>query len=275
MDLGVTAKAIVHRVARGRLHPVRRGVYASGRVALLSREGKWMAALLSCGPGAALSHGSAAARLGIGRESGHVEVSVPQGCDRRAPGITIHRRAQLEVVEYRGIPVTSPVLTLVDIAPGLSRDELEAAVSAADKLDLVDPEALRSVLDEMKPRPGVGILRATIDRRTFSVTDSALERRFLPLARGAGLAQPQTGCILNGYKVDFHWPDLGLVVETDGLRYHRTAAQQAQDRRRDQAHAAAGLTCLRFARSQVVFEPEHVVQTLRRVARRLSRERSA
>jgi len=89
-----------------------------------------------------------------------------------------------------------------------------------------------------------------------------LERRFLRLAHAAGLPAPQTGRIVNGYRTDFFWPRLGLVVETDGLRYHRTPAQQAKDRRRDQRHTAAGLRILRFTHAQVRFEPEHVVSIL-------------
>jgi very-short-patch-repair endonuclease len=73
--------------------------------------------------------------------------------------------------------------------------------------------------------------------------------------------------------VDFYWPDLGLVVETDGLRYHRTAAQQTRDRLRDRAHTSAGLTTLRFTHAQVRFEPEHVRTTLAKVAQRLAKER--
>jgi very-short-patch-repair endonuclease len=80
---------------------------------------------------------------------------------------------------------------------------------------------------------------------------------------------PQTGTRLNGFAVDFHWPQFGLVVETDGLRYHRTPAQQARDRERDQAHTAAGLTQLRFTHAQVLREPARVGQTLRAVIRRL------
>jgi very-short-patch-repair endonuclease len=76
---------------------------------------------------------------------------------------------------------------------------------------------------------------------------------------------------LNGFKVDFYWPDLGLVVETDGLRYHRTPAQQARDRLRDQAHTAAGLTPLRFTHSQVAYERAHVRRTLAAVGARLRR----
>lgn len=110
------------------------------------------------------------------------------------------------------------------------------------------------------------MLRETLDRRTFTLTDSELERRFLPLARRAGLPAPQTQAWVNGFKVDFYWPELGLVVETDGLRYHRTPAQQARDRVRDQAHAAAGLACLRFTHAQIRFEPDHVVRTATAVA---------
>lgn len=100
----------------------------------------------------------------------------------------------------------------------------------------------------------------------------ALERRFKPLARAAGLPLPVTGARVNGFRVDFFWPDLELVVETDGLRYHRTPAQQARDRRRDQAHAAAGFAQLRFTHDQVRREPGHVVATLRSVAERLARD---
>lgn len=118
--------------------------------------------------------------------------------------------------------------------------------------------------------PGTAILRDLLDSHTFALTDSSLERQFLPIARRAGLPLPLTQQHLDGFRVDFYWPDLGLVVETDGLRYHRTAAEQTADRRRDQAHAAAGRVPLRFARAQVVFEPEHVEATLKRVARRLA-----
>ena len=112
-------------------------------------------------------------------------------------------------------------------------------------------------------------LRETLDRRTLVLTDSELERRFLPIARRAGLPPPQTQSMVNGFRVDFSWPELGLVVETDGLRYHRTPAQQAADRVRDQAHTAAGLTPLRFTHAQVAYAPGHVELTLRATAARL------
>jgi very-short-patch-repair endonuclease len=274
LDLGYDANALRHRVAAGRLHRVRRGVYAVGRP-WLTQHGHWMAAVLRCGPEAALSHGSAAALWGIRpMRSGPIEISVPAHARTRAGGIVVHRRAFLDadaVCMREGIPLTSPVCTLIDMAAQLERDQLEAAINEADRLGLADPEELRLTLDTTAPRPGIAMLRETLDRRTFTSTNSELERRFLALVRDAGLPMPEAGRYLNGFKVDFYWPELGLVVETDGLRYHRTPAQQARDRVRDQTHAAAGLTPLRFTRAQVRFEPDHVRATLAAVAGRLGR----
>jgi very-short-patch-repair endonuclease len=153
--------------------------------------------------------------------------------------------------------------------------QLEAAVNEADKLDLVDPVGLRVALGEMSGQRGVPTLRRLLDRQAFRLTDSELERRFLRLLREAGLPPPETGAWLNGFRVDFFWPELGLVVETDGLRYHRTPAQQARDRRRDQAHTAAGLTALRFTHAQVRFEAADVQRLLHRVIAQLSTRRAA
>ena len=90
------------------------------------------------------------------------------------------------------------------------------------------------------------------------------------MAKRAGLPKPLTQHHLHGFRVDFYWPELGLVIETDGLRYHRTPAQQSRDRQRDQALTAAGLTVLRFTHAQVRFEPDYVVATLRRVVQGIS-----
>jgi very-short-patch-repair endonuclease len=173
------------------------------------------------------------------------------------------------VTEHEGIPVTTPTQTLIDLAVTLESRGLERAVNQADVLGLVDPATLLESLDGYTSREGVGRLRALLGRQVFRLTDSELERRFLRLVRDARVPVPQTGSRLNGFKVDFHWPDLGLIVETDGLRYHRTPAQQARDRERDQVHTAVGLTTLRFTHAQVYSDPELVLRTLQRVVRRL------
>lgn len=234
-----------------------------------------MAGVLSCGDGAVLSHGSAAALMKIGSERrGLIEISIPDSSHRSRSGLIVHRRLSLRAADtgtYERIPVTSPIQTLIDIAPRLDRMGLERAISEADKYDLVHPPGLRRALALRSGEPGVRILRNVLDHRTFRLTRKQLEQRFLPLARRAGLHVPLTKQIVNGFEVDFWWPDLGLVVETDGLRYHRTPAEQARDRLRDQAHTAAGLTNLRFTHEQVRYESEHVLRILTATARLISR----
>jgi very-short-patch-repair endonuclease len=231
-----------------------------------------MAAVLACGKGAALSHRSAAALWGIGEDRRQVDVSILRRCRHRRPGIRAMSRPSLpasDVTIRAGIPVTSPARTLVDLATELGKTALERAVNEADKLDLIDPEALRTALDGFAGEPGVRPLRTLLDRHTFRLSDSDLEILFRPIVAAAGLSQPLTKEMVNGYEVDFFWPELGLVVETDGLRYHRTASEQTRDRRRDQAHVAAGLMQLRFTHWQVKHEPAHVRKILRQTTHRL------
>jgi very-short-patch-repair endonuclease len=260
--LGYSAAAIRHRRDEGRLHPKWRGVYAVGRPEL-TREGIWMAAALTCN--GVVSDSAGAALWQIGRDTGRIEVTVPPGRRSHRPGIIVHRR-HVETTTLRGIPVTSLVQTFIDISKTLTDDELEEAINEANKRGLTSPEALRNALDGKR---GAGRLRRLLDRRAFVLADSALERLFRPLARKAGLPQPLSRARVNGFRVDFYWPALGLVVETDGFGYHSTPAQQATDRRRDQAHTVAGLTPLRFTHAQVAYEPDHVRATLAAVAARL------
>jgi hypothetical protein len=270
--LGYSGTAIKHRLAKGRLHRIYAGVYAVGWPQL-TREGRWMAAVLACGPEAALSHHSAAALWGFGREWARgIDVSVRRECYLRRRGIRPSSRPSLpatDVVTHRGIPVTSPARTIVDIAIDLSPNRLERAVNEADKLDLIDAEEFGLGLDRFAGEPGVRGLRRLLDPYTFRLSDSDLEIFFRPIARAAGLPPPLSKQPVNGFEVDFFWPDLGLVVETDGLRYHRTPSEQARDRLRDQTHTAASLTPLRFTHYQMAHEREHVRQVLARTAANL------
>jgi very-short-patch-repair endonuclease len=140
-------------------------------------------------------------------------------------------------------------------------------VNEADKLDLIDPDQLRKTADRCSGRPGVRALRSLLDRDTFRLSDSELEVMFRPIAAAAGLSPPRAKAIVNGFEVDFHWPDLRLVIETDGLRYHRTPSAQARDQVRDQTHTAHGLTVLRFTHYQVQHEPRYVRHILEATVR--------
>jgi very-short-patch-repair endonuclease len=241
LTLGFTESAIRHRLAVGRLHRLHPGVYAVGR-RQLTRHGRWMAAVLACRPDALLSHGSAAALWGIGPEWKLIEVTVRRRSWPQHSGIKVRSRLSLpnpDLTTHNRIPVTTPRRTVLD------------------------PESLRRYCDLRPGAPGVKRLCGLLDRDTFRLSDSELERRFRPIALAAGLPQPETKVFVNDFEVDFFWPDLRLVVETDSLRYHRSAIKQSRDLLRDQVHTASGLTPLRFTHWQVRYDPRHITEVLR------------
>jgi very-short-patch-repair endonuclease len=212
-----------------------------------------------------LSHESAAVLWGILKARVRmIEISVPIGSHPRRPGIKVHRRKNVTTTRRKGIPVTAPIQTLIDIAPCLDEPQLERAVNEAINRDLTTPDRLRKAAD------GQQALRTLLDRDTFVLTDTELEQRFAPIARSAGLPKPQTQVQVNGYRVDFYFEELRLVVEADSLRFHRTALQQRQDILRDQAHVKAGLLPLRFTHWQITFDADYVEETLRAASSRFS-----
>ncbi|HET8815207.1 MAG TPA: DUF559 domain-containing protein [Solirubrobacterales bacterium] len=241
------------------------GVYAVGWPAL-NQKRRWMAAVLAGGEGAALSHRSAAAMWEIGSEQpGRIDVSVRRRCEPRGPGVRFRGRPSMsaqDIVLRDDIPVTSPARTLVDLATELSPMALERAVNDADKRDLVDPERLREELIRFSRQPGVRSLRQLLDKLFFQLSDSDLEIYFRRIMKATKLPMPLSKQRVNGFEVDFFWPDLGLVVETDGLRYHRTPSAQIRDARRDRAHVMAGMAPLRFTHYEVRYEPARVRSAL-------------
>lgn len=225
-----------------------------------------MAAVLVGGEGAALSHGSAAALWEIGGERrDRIDVSVRRRCELRHPGLRIRGRPAMaaeDIVIRDDIPVTSPARTLVDLATELGPVPLERAVNDADKRDLIDPETLREELMRFGGEPGVRALRELLDKLSFRLSDSDLEIYFRHIVSKSKLPMPLSKQRVNDFEVDFFWPELGLVVETDGLRYHRTPSAQTRDARRDRAHVMAGMTPLRFTHYEVRYEPTRVRRSL-------------
>jgi very-short-patch-repair endonuclease len=205
-----------------------------------------------------------------------IEVSVPARRRSRLRGILVHRRTEAilgDAAVQEGIPLTSPICTLIDQATRLRPMQLERAVNEADKLNLIRADALHASLEDYRNQPGVAPLRKLLDPLAFRLSDSELEQLMRSLARAIELPVPETKTWLNGYEVDFFWPELGIVVEADGLRYHRTASQQRRGLERDQAHLAAGLWPLRFSHWQIKHDQAHVQEILRSTAARADAER--
>jgi very-short-patch-repair endonuclease len=262
--LGYSAKAIKHRLATGRLFRIYEGVYAVGRKQL-TQEGRWIAAVLACGEDAALSHESAAALWGIARTEGtkiHVSVLSQR---RSRDDIEVHRRQALDATTRDGIRVTTPAQTLIDLG---ARPDIEQLIGEADLRGLVRLGALRTAATKAG-RPGAP-LRSVIERLAFRVTQSELERAFLRLVAEAGLPLPDTQTRIGRTRVDFFWSGIGLVVETDGARFHANAVQQTADRKRDQAHTRAGRTPMRITHTQVFYEPSETATLLAEVVQALS-----
>jgi len=151
--------------------------------------------------------------------------------------------------------------------------QLERLISEANKLELIDPDVLRTRLERRRGEPGVRPLRELLDRHGFLLSDSDLEIFFGRIVRGAKLPMPLSKQWVNGHEVDFYWPDLELVVEADSLRYHRMASTQSRDLERDQIHTATGLTTLRFSHYQVARKPHVVRRVLQETMGRLGRRR--
>jgi very-short-patch-repair endonuclease len=271
LELGMPSSAIRRRLDSGRLHRLHRGIYAVGRPDV-STHGRMIAAVLACGPEARLSHQSGADLWRIRpQRGGPIHVALPSHFAHHRSEVRQHRRAHLEPPrQVDGIPVDPPVSILIDLATCLPTEEVEDAVNEADRLKLLPTPRLCSALDAEPRRPGLGRLRRILDAQTFSKAQNKLERRFLTIAHAAGLPKPSTQARLGRYRVDFHWPELGLVVETDSLTYHRTASDQTVDMRRDQAHVRAGLRTLRFTHRQVFHHPGYVREVLEDTARHLA-----
>jgi very-short-patch-repair endonuclease len=219
---------------------------------------------------AAISNATGLALWGLARvdddEPIHIAVPSTRHPEHR-DGVRVHRRTPMPpITTCRGIAVVEPIYALLDVAVSWPRHRLEAAINDADKLGLLRTDEAVDKLGQLAGKRGVKNLRRALSAHT--VTDSDLERRFLRLVTRAGLPKPRTQDAVCGLRVDFHWPELRLVVETDGLTYHRTPAQQARDRRRDQILTAAGLTPLRFTNAQVRREGTSVIATLKAVAER-------
>jgi very-short-patch-repair endonuclease len=248
--LGVLPDAIVHRVARGKLHRLYRGVYAVGRPQL-NRHGEQKAALLACSPGSTLSHSAGLEYWRAGPRAPQLEITICPPRRVRHPRLRIHRSR-----------------TLVDMAPRWHHGELDDTIERMSQMNLRSPEQLLNQLNSRPTIPGSAMVHKALTHWILSLTDTQLEQRFLPIAKRAGLPQPLRQQRVNGHRVDFYFPDLGLVVEADSLRYHRTAARQTADARRDQAHLAAGQTPVRFSHAQITYEADHVERTLRQIASR-------
>jgi hypothetical protein len=261
VDAGLSQTEINGRVAAGWLHREHIGVFAVGHPGLTA-HGRWMAAVLAGGGGAVLSHRSAAALWGLGRDGRIPSITLPGTKRRGTAGLEVHagRLRPDEVLIFDGIPVTSVGRTLLDLGEWLTVPELVAHIDKATNARRLGRTTMPSVITGAKGRRGLKPLRQAllITRPQDVLTRSELERRALRLFRRAGLPRPEVNVRLHGRERDLLWREARLVVELDGRAYH----DPERDTRRDVDLLARGYTTVRFTWRQVVNDPAWVTDRL-------------
>jgi very-short-patch-repair endonuclease len=272
--VGFGANAVDRRVRTGRLTAIHAGVYQVGHIAR-TRLGVEMAAVLACGPGAVVSHWSAAvlwALIGRPRSQMPIDVTVASDWAPTRRGIRVHRVSRLERrdrTHVDGLPITTPARTLLDLAAVLDPGELEAAAGYAERRHGIGPEDLSDQLDRNLRRPGAPKLRILLNRgQSPALTRSRAERRLLALLRRSGLPEPEANQRIAGFEVDLAWRRARLVVEFDGFAFHGDRRAFERDRRRDAELQARGYRVIRVTWRQLTDDPEAVVDRIRRTLAR-------
>jgi very-short-patch-repair endonuclease len=259
---GLSPAAIEARVDRGTFTRLRRGLYAVGDPAL-HRFGPEAGALAAAGRRAMLSHRSAAFVSGIRKQRPRlVEITVVGRRVRSWPGVLVHyvlTLAQSDVRSVHGLLLTSPARTVLDLAAGGDRDEVESAIDEARAKGLLTPQDLHDVARRYPRRRGARLFNAVVDDETSGGTRSKAERILRELVGEAGLPQPETNVRVHGHRVDEVWRDQKLVIEFDGFDGHKTREAFEDDRRRDRELAAKGYVVLRVTWRHLTRTPTRLI----------------
>lgn len=268
--LGVAPGTIRRWVGSGYLAPVLPRVYAVGHTAPDERA-RLFSLILFAGPDAALSHGTSAYWRGWLRYPvDAVHVSTPRRVAAPAARVAIHCRRALDRELVNGVPCTTAIQTLLDLAATGRVKLVHRCLAQLDYERRLEHAAIRAACG--RGRAGSAVLLTALDSYMpqLARTRSDLEDDFLQLCRRFDVPLPQVNTVVHGIEVDCHWPGAGLVVELDGGGNHGTPAQRNRDYRNALRLRAQGLTVLRYTSHQVSFDASMVAaDVLRQLASRL------
>jgi len=269
-ELGFTRDMVRRRLQAGRLFRVFRSVYAL--VPQIGLRGQFMAAALSYGPNAVLSHRAAAAILELGPwPTGAIDVTVAVR-RKPQPGVRLHR-AEVERRVVDGFPVTTVARTLVDIAHVLPYGRLEEAFERGERLGILDAAEVEKMA---RGRRGARkIHRILAEFGEPAPTRSELERAFRRLCKVHGIPLPSHNVCVHGEDVDAYWPAEDVVVELDSFQFHKTRRAFERDRRKSAALERANCRVLRFTWRQIRQESDEVAATVHSALAQRRGERSA
>jgi very-short-patch-repair endonuclease len=270
---GVSRSTVGWLVSRRHLIPGLRGVYAVGHTAPIELE-RETEALLAVRDGAALSHLSAAGLWGLSATGTLVEVLVLEGRSSRMPGVRVHRSRILESRDVwirKGLPVTSPARTLLDIAVSATDRQLEVAFDRGITERTVRLSHVHDVLERAGGHRGRARLAALLaqEHDLSAMTGSQMQERVLALIRQAGLPTPQVEFPFGPYTLDFYWPDARFALEVDGYQFHSSRYRFERDRRKDNDLRRAKIEVMRVV-GRDINERSHglVADVARSLARR-------
>ena len=270
LGLGLDPDAIKRRIRVGRLHPIHAGVYAVGHDAITQR-GRWMAAVLASGPGAALSHRSATALWGIwGTGAGEVHVTVPR--KTRSQRSILRHFGVLpddEVAVRDGIPVTSAARAVLDLAADKGEAAAETALREMEYLGVYGEVSLPTLLERYPRHQGSPIVERCLERLKDDPggrVRSPLEELFLPFLDAHRIPRPRLNAWItigdDRFQVDCLWPDARLIGELDGFKSHGTKRAFRKNRRRDRRLGARGFQVVRITEDQLLDEPADLATDL-------------
>ncbi len=271
--IGVGPASVAWLVTKGRLFPSLRGVFVVGHDGAVE-YGMETEALLSVRTGAALSHWSAAALLGLWTPGPReIEVVVDTSESASNPGVIVHRSKILESTDVwirSALRVTSPSRTLLDIAVSAPDRQLEVAFDRGISEHIVKPSHVRDLLDRSGRHHGRARLTALLEqeRGASTMTRSEAEEAMLALCRQAGLPEPQVNAKFGAWELDFYWPEARFVVEVDSYRYHSSRYRFERDRRKDNALRRADIEVMRIVRREVADRSHGLVADIARALTR-------
>jgi hypothetical protein len=265
LNAGFSPDQIERRIAAGWLIRRHTSVFAVGHVPA-GRESAWHAAVLALGRGAVLSYASAAALWGMARATAIIEVTVPTTAGHvKRDGIIVHRQrlAAEHVTTHRGIPVTTPIRTLLDYAAVARLNALFRAFEQAQVHVHIPPAPIAAEVIARPRARGNGKLRTVLSGAVDPAdVRSVLELRFLRMCAAYGIPRPQVNVRMGEWTPDFYWPEWGLVVETDSVAFHSTAWERQRDAEKDVAMRERGLEVLRLRWAEVVQRPEETASRI-------------
>jgi len=267
-NLGYAKGTIHDRVAAGRLHPTPFAAVYSLAPPPLGRLETIKAAALSCGHPSLPSHWSAAEVLRIAEPPLlPVHLTRPTGNGRRRRLLVIHRSIvpPRDTAGRDGILCTSAARTVFDLAVLARPEEVERVMIAADSLRILNRPRLQELIDGSPGRRGVRTLRDLLSADAIRVRSEA-EIEMLSVCRLAGVPEPIVNGVVAGIEVDLNWPDLRLVAEVDGWRFHGGRERANADRDRDQRLLVAGWQVVRFTRDQIAADPAGSAHRLAEIA---------